>query len=164
METFEQIWETSRTNSWSWAYPLVMWTGIGTLIALSLLRNRWLRRSAKVVTILGFSLAATAYSAREIQEKWRIRGEWADTHPGRMTDDGRDALTRDGANLTIGPVVRGLQACIVFIAATGMLAVVRIVVTRKPSPKPVLDACVETGAASSPLVSDNPYHPPQDAT
>jgi len=49
METFEQIWETSRTNSWSWAYPLVMWTGIGALIALSLLRNRWLRRSAKVV-------------------------------------------------------------------------------------------------------------------
>jgi predicted phage tail protein len=164
METFEQIWDTSRINSWSWAYPVVLWTGIGALIAFSLLRNRWLRRSAKVVAILGFSLAATAYSAREIQEKWRIRGEWADTHPGRMTDDSRDALTRDGANLTIGPIVRGLQAFIVFIAVTGILAVVRIVVTRKQLLKPARDGCDGTAAARSPLVSDKPYHPPQDAT
>jgi len=130
METFDQIWQTSRTNSWSWAYPFVIWTGLGTLIALSLLRNRRLRRSAKIIAILGLSFAATEFAGREIQEKWRIRGEWADTHPGQVTADDRHALTVDGANLTLGPLIYGFQAFLMFMATSVFLAVVRIVVAR----------------------------------
>ena len=55
------------------------------------------------------SLAAD-FSAREIQEKWRIRGEWAETHKDRMTDAGWDALMTDGANLVLGPLIYEFQA------------------------------------------------------
>ena len=107
METFDQIWESSRTNAWSWVYPTVLWAGVGLLIALSLVRAGWIRRAAKITAIIGLSVVATEYAHRDIQEKWRIRGEWADAHPTLMTPADQEALTVDGANLTLGPLIYG---------------------------------------------------------
>lgn len=33
MNAFDQIWESSRTNAYSWGYPAVVWSGIAVLIA-----------------------------------------------------------------------------------------------------------------------------------
>jgi len=71
MDAVEQIWETSRSNSWSWAYPAVLLFGVTLLAALSFVRNPWLRRTAKVMAILVLGVLATEFSRREIQEKWQ---------------------------------------------------------------------------------------------
>jgi len=160
METFDQIWETSRTNFWSWAYPVVLWSGVGALIVVSLIRHRWLRRSAKLILILGFSAVATVYSGREIQEKWKIRGEWAEAHPDQMTTDGWDALTADGANLTIGPVVYGFQTFSLFVVACAVLTVVRLLLVRFRSVKTEQNGDTDTRCSTSPIASNNRYHPP----
>jgi heme/copper-type cytochrome/quinol oxidase subunit 4 len=76
MDPFEQVWETSRHNSWSWGYPTALVLGVVVLIALSLIRKAALRRPLKAVAILAFAFVATEFSAREIHEKmatsWRM--------------------------------------------------------------------------------------------
>lgn len=69
METFEQVWESARTNAWSWAYPATLCAGVALLIALSLIRSGWIRRTAKIIVIIGLTVIATESSHREIQEK-----------------------------------------------------------------------------------------------
>lgn len=126
---------------------------------LSLLRSRWLRRAATGITILGFAFAATWYSACEIQEKWRIRGDWADTHAERMTADGWDALSADGANLLLGPLIFGFQALLLFVAVSLVLAALRIIVIRIRSYRLPPDDSNNDEGTQAP--SENPYHPPQ---
>lgn len=130
MESFDQIWESSRTNAWSWVYPTVLWAGVGLLIALSLVRTGWIRRAAKIIAIIGLTVVATEYAQREIQEKWQIRGEWADAHPTLMTPADQKALTVDGANLTLGPLLYGFGAFMLFVVVAVGLSVVRMTVAR----------------------------------
>lgn len=130
METFDQVWESSRVNSWSWIYPTALWSGVGVLFLLSLMPWVRLRRSAKIVAVLGFSLVAAEYSAQEIQEKWRIRREWALAHFDQMTEAQRNALTVDGANLTLGPLLDGRDAFFVFVAVAVVLSLVRFAIIR----------------------------------
>ena len=125
MEPFEQIWETSRHNSWSWGYPTSLLLGVIVLSVLALVRKTALRRLLAVVAILAFTLVAAELSAREIREKWRLRREWADSHKDQMTDAAWSALTVDGANLTLGPLLYGAQAAVLFVAAALMLAGIR---------------------------------------
>lgn len=125
MDAFEQVWETSRHNSWSWGYPTALLLGIFVLIVFSFIRKSALRRPLKVVAILAYAFVATDFSAREIQEKWRLRGEWADTHKDQMTDAGWNALTVDGANLTLGPLIYGFQATVLLVAIAFVLFVIR---------------------------------------
>ncbi len=82
--------------------------GSGVLIMACVIRNRWARRLAKLVAIVGFSVLATEFSAREIHEKWRLRREWAELNPSQMTEDGYKAL--DGANRTLEPLTDGFKA------------------------------------------------------
>jgi len=163
MDAFEQIWETSRSNSWSWAYPTVLCFGVAVLAALSFVRNRWLRRTAKVIVILVFGVLATDFSAREIQEKWRIRGEWADAHVDQMTDAGWNVLTVDGANLTLGPLIYGFQAILLFVAMSIAFFVARKSVmwlqTQTTGP-PNIDDHIATTL----VLSDNPHNPPRSTT
>ena len=65
METFDQIWESSRTSAWSRVYPTVLWAGVGLRIALSLFRTGWIRRASKIITILALTVVATEYAPRE---------------------------------------------------------------------------------------------------
>lgn len=131
MDSFEQIWESTRTNSLSWMYPWTLYCGVATIIALSIVSNAWLRRTAKLSVIAVFSALATHFSAQDIQAKWRIRRSWADSHPGQMTQDKLEALTVDGANLTLGPLIYGLQAFVLFTAVAVGLTILRSMISRR---------------------------------
>ena len=141
MDPFEQIWETSRHNSWSWGYPTALVLGVIALIGLSLIRKLALRRALKVIAILVFTLVATEFSALEIQETWRLRGEWAATHKEQMTDAGWNALTVDGANRTLGPLLYGAQAALLFVAAAFVLMLIRRTAFRAVSSTAQADTC-----------------------
>jgi len=43
----------------------------------------------------------------QIQEKWRIRHEWAEQNSATLSDKERLALISDGANLLLGPIIYG---------------------------------------------------------
>ncbi len=162
METFDQIWESSRTNSLSWLYPATIWCGVGILIALSVIKNRSLRRISKLAATFGFAILATEFSAQEIQEKWRLRREWADLHSAQMTEDGMQALTVDGANLTLGPLFYGFQAFLVFVGIAVVLSVLRALLTSRRN-----DTMTATGDQPTHpeiQISENPYYPPNVTT
>ncbi|MCM2372632.1 hypothetical protein [Aporhodopirellula aestuarii] len=159
METFEQIWETSRTNDYSWGYSYVVWSGVALLVLLSLVRHKVIRRVLKLVVIAGGTMLATHWSAAEIHEKWRLRREWADMHPDRMTQDGMEALTIDGANLTMGPLIFGVGAIITLLGVATLLFFVRLVVVHVRAPTPQSDTDV-TDAVEPPIETGNPYQPP----
>lgn len=137
METFEQIWQSSRVNSFTWMYQAALWCGCFVLVALGYIRNPRLRRSGKLAAIAIFSLLATESSAREIFEKWRLRREWADLHPQQMTEDASHALTVDGANLTLGPLIFGFKAFLLFL---GMALVLSLLRAAKAKPQSQPDA------------------------
>jgi len=118
METFDQIWESSRRNAWSGYDVITIWSGLAAIVVLSLVPPAWLRRVAKVVAVFGFASYVALYSSFEISEKWRIRRAWAAAHKDLMTDANRHALTVDGANLVAGPIIAGMQAmALLFVAA-----------------------------------------------
>ncbi len=160
MDAFEQVWETSRHNSWSWGYPTALLLGVCALIVFSFIRNSVLRRVLKAIAIVAFAFVATEFSAREIQEKWRLRGEWADTHRDQMTDAGWAALTADGANLTLGPLIYGVQAMAIFVAVAFILSVIRQIACRALTSNANADT-IHSDIAKPMPTSSNPYHPPQ---
>jgi hypothetical protein len=163
MDPFEQVWESSRTNAFSWGYPVVLYTGVGVLIALSVIRNEVFRRFLKAIAIFGLAIIATQWSSSEIEEKWRIRREWADAHPAEMTEDGYMGLTVDGANRAMGPLIYGFQAFLLFCIVAVALFVIRAMMFRRPVDPP-LEATSEDeiNVATDLPTSDNPYHPPAD--
>jgi hypothetical protein len=122
---FEQIWESSRTNSWSWGYPTALAVSIVILIALSFIPQPTLRHVAKVLVILACGFATIKLSAREIEEKWSIRWDWAQRHENTLSDAEREALTADGANRLLGPFSYGIQAVAWLFALCGVLYVLR---------------------------------------
>jgi hypothetical protein len=162
MESFQQIWESSRTNAWSWGYPTVLWTGVGLLIVLSLVRTEWMRLGAKTVVIVALAVVATKFFWWEIQEKWRIRGEWAQAHSALMTPADREALTCDGANLTLGPLIFGFQAFMLFVAAAAALSVVRIAVSRFRRKRPACTRPTDAETTTTLEKSSNALPPPPD--
>ncbi|MEM9645581.1 MAG: hypothetical protein AAF989_11370 [Planctomycetota bacterium] len=164
MDAFEQIWESSRTNDYSWGYPAVLWAGVGVLIVLSLIRHDVLRRVLKVIAMGGLVMTAMEWSSSEIEEKWRIRREWADTHPAEMTEQGYEALTVDGANRLLGPLIDGAHAGLLFVGVAIALFVIRVAI-RKRSTVTLSKTTEESEAkiAANLPTTGNPYHPPADA-
>lgn len=159
MDAFETVWETSRHNSWSFGYPTAICIGVASLIVLSFVRRSTLRRTSKCIAAFLSAFLAADFSAREIQEKWRIRGEWAETHQDQMTDAGWDALSADGANLVLGPLIYGFQATAIFVVVALALFVVR---------RSVSGAALQHASSNAPdadvaktfPISSNPYSPP----
>lgn len=121
MDTFEQVWESSRNNSLSWLYPAMVGTGICLLVILSFMRNRLLNLFGTLLVLGGCTYLATGFAGQAIQEKWRLRKEWALAHPTQMTEQRQTALISDGANLTMGPLISGFQAFVVFTIVVGIL-------------------------------------------
>jgi hypothetical protein len=118
METFDQIWESSRRNAWSGYAALTIWSGLAAIVVLSLVPFAWPRRIAKVVAVIGFAYYVALYSSLETSEKWRIRRAWAAAHKDLMTEVDQYALTGDGANLLAGPIIVGVQAtALLFVVA-----------------------------------------------
>jgi hypothetical protein len=161
MDAFETKWETSRHNSWSWGYPTAICLGVVSLFAFSFVHRCTLRRTLKSITIFVSASLAADFSAREIQEKWRIRGEWAETHKDRMTDAGWDALMTDGANLVLGPLIYEFQAMAILMGVAFMLFVVRKAAVASALQNTISDTS-DSGIASALPVSSIPHSPPND--
>jgi hypothetical protein len=138
MEAFEQVWETSRNNAWSWGYPTAIGLGVALLIALSFVHNSAVRRTSKVIAIVALAFVAAEFSSREVQEKWRLRVAWADAHEDHMKESDWNTLTVDGANRTLGPLIYGFQAMAMFIGVALVLSVIRKTALRLHHPKPRL--------------------------
>ncbi len=130
MQTFEQIWESSRTNAWSWGYPTVVICGVLLLIGLSCIRSAIWRRSLKVLIAIVLTVLATDFAGREISEKWQLRRNWAAAHREQLTPRQQDALITDGANLALGPVFSGAQAAFIFLGAGVVLYILRLIALR----------------------------------
>ncbi len=108
-DAFIQVWDESRSNAWTWAYPLFLKSAVVILILFSLIRRPWLRRTTKLITTIAFTIGATFLAGLDIEEKWRIRHAWADANLDKMTDQDWEALTAD-TNYTLGPLFLGVQA------------------------------------------------------
>ncbi len=138
METLEHVWETSRYNLWAWVYYGVTWAGVAGLIASSRITDdyrRWFRRLLVIGTTTFFALFA---SEARIQEKWRIRIDWAMTHQDLMTKDDWRAVNGDGANMMAGPLFEAslsflllVTVCIVWPMGSWVIAKIR----KSPAPK-----------------------------
>jgi hypothetical protein len=163
MNAFEQAWESSRHNAWSWGYPTTLALAVAVVIALSFVRRSVLRRTLKVIAILSFSFIATDFSDREIREKWRLRSQWADTHTDQMREADWDALTVDGANLQLGPIIYGLQATVVLVGIAFVCFLVRMGLFQLRTSKQIRDASDVKVGEPYPM-SCNPYHPPHSST
>ncbi|WP_149496156.1 hypothetical protein [Roseiconus lacunae] len=109
--------------------------------------------------ILGFTPLTIQFSFFEIQEKWRIRRVWADANPTKMTKNGLHALTVDGANLTLGPLLYGLGAFLLFVVIAIALFIFRILVLRQANRSNVSASLQDTPEANQ-LHLENPYQPP----
>ena len=165
MDPFGQVWESSRTNAFSWGYAATLYAGVGVLIVLSVIQRYAFRRTLKAIAIFGLAIIATQWSASEIEEKWRIRREWADAHPAEMTQEGYMGLTVDGANRSLGPLIYGFQAFLLFCVVAIALFVIRAMMFQRPVDSPI-EATPEDEAkvAADLSASDNPYHPPAEST
>lgn len=112
MTPFEQMWETSRTNAFSGQTAMVNLIAIMLLLLVAFLPDRvyLVRWVINVAVVLGAAWISTEYASQEIDEKWRIRYEYADAHRTELTDDERLAVTVDGANRLLGPLMFGALA------------------------------------------------------
>ena len=98
MDTFSQIWESSRHNAWSLAYPFVIVTGVFSVIVVSTIRSVAVRRCLLGLVFLVFAYLATEASFQSVSEKWRIRQEWTQAHFNELTEKQQETSVSDGAN------------------------------------------------------------------
>ena len=63
-------------------------------------------------------------SSLEIEEKWRIRGDWVSAHSDAMTEEQSNVAIADGANRGLGPFLFGFRATAILV---GLLLVIRLV-------------------------------------
>ena len=123
-DAFIQVWDESRSNAWTWAYPMFLKAAAIVLILFSLIRRPWVRRTTKVITTIAFTIGATFLAGLDIEEKWRIRHAWADANLDKMTDQDWQALTAD-TNYTLGPLFLGVQAAGCFLLLLLILFCIR---------------------------------------
>jgi hypothetical protein len=112
MTPFEQMWETSRNNAFSGQTTFVNLIAVMLLLLVAFIPHRvfLLRWVMSAVIVLAAAWITTDYSSREIEEKWRIRYEYAKEHETELTEDERHAVTVDGANRLLGPLMFGAFA------------------------------------------------------
>lgn len=115
MESFDEMWVSARNNSWSNAYSIVVAIGVVVILVLQFERKVFKRWALISAVVLAFSLFAMEASGLAIREKWRIRHEWGTNHQDQLTENQRQALITDGANLVFGPFVFGAQALVILL-------------------------------------------------
>ena len=125
MDTFSQIWESSRHNAWSLAYPFVIVTGVFSVIVVSTIRSVAVRRCLLGLVFLVFAYLATEASFQAVSEKWRIRQEWTQAHFNELTEKQQETSVSDGANLVVQPPVDGFFALMIFIGTAIVMRLVR---------------------------------------
>jgi hypothetical protein len=126
MNEFNQIYEQSRTNDWSGLYYVTLGFSAVLLLGLSFIPNALMRRFLKVVSIISCSWLAMHFAACETDEKWRIRIEWAEANPDKVTEGDRFAMAdRRAINAPFGPMLAGIGAFLALVLASFLLFVVR---------------------------------------
>lgn len=119
---FNEVWQSSRWNAFSWCLPVVLVGAV--LISLWVCRmrssqSRWL---TSILLLIALPIVSTVASSLEIERKWKLRWEFTQQNWESLTEDQATAAIADGANRTIGPVVMGgfpgfLIPFIIFIVA-----------------------------------------------
>lgn len=162
-QSLESIWETSRTNDWSFALPLILNIGTAVLVAIAFVPVKGLRWMLSAIAIVAMGCFATEYASMEIEEKWRIRSEWVRDHEDSLTENEMSAVSADGANRVLGPLLIGGFSVVTraAIVLTG-LALARLVVSRwlefdQAKSRTTVSRLEET----DPIIVDNPYAPPR---
>lgn len=132
--TIAEIWELSRTNQYTWILPCVLFAGAIAILLSSIIKNNIARRIVKLVFVLVFTYVALEASSMAIREKWRIRHEWGRQNEASLTDRERGALTADGANLTMGPLIYGGgYSLLIFGVALIVSSIIVKMISRKDS-------------------------------
>ena len=106
-QTLTEIWESSRSNQYSWILPVILIGGFAWFLILTKVKFIAVRRVTKIISFLILIYVAMIASSMQISEKWRIRHEWGHANESTITDRERRALTADGANLVMGPMIYG---------------------------------------------------------
>ena len=166
-ESLDAIWESSRHNSWSFALPLILNIGTAILIVIAFVQPTWLRWTLNVFAVLAMGYFAIEYSSMEIEEKWRIRSEWGKANHDSLTESDRFAVTVDGANRVLGPILVGgksaaIRAGLVLLG----LAVSRFVLVRLRkilATKREAETTFPPNDVDSTSDADNAYAPPNTA-
>ena len=126
MNEFNQIYEQSRTNDWSGLYYVTLGLSAVLLLGLSFIPNALMRRFLKVVSIISCSWLAMHFAALEIDEKWRIRIEWAEANPDKVTEVDRFAIAdRRALNAPFGPMLAGIGAFLALVLTSFLFFLVR---------------------------------------
>lgn len=126
MTEFDKIYEASRHNGWSGYYWISIFVGMGVLMALTWIRNSSWRISGKVVSIVAFTWLAYHFAVLENEEKWRIRLEWAELRPERLTEEERLAMAdRRAVNGPFGPVLSASGAGVTLVTTTVVIFMIR---------------------------------------
>ena len=90
------------------------------------------RRFTKLLFLVALPIFATLTSSVEIERKWQLRREFTEENRESLTEDQAMAVTVDGANRLMGPVLEGgvpgfLIPFVIFIVAGGR----RVLVARQ---------------------------------
>lgn len=131
METFETIWSSSRQNEWTNIYLYVIAAGVSVLIALSFIKHVAIRRTLKILAVLGFAYGTGEASFQAINTKWQIRHEWTEKNWDDLTEDQQMASISDGANLVFGPINEIVFALTCFTITILILIFMRRFLARK---------------------------------
>ena len=92
---------------WSGYTTSVLSCGIAGILLTALIPNRWIRRCGYLFVTLATAWIATEFASLEIEEKWRIRYAYTEKHRDVLSEDERFAVTVDGANRLVGPLIYG---------------------------------------------------------
>lgn len=126
MTEFEQVYEMSRHNAWSGYFLLAVLIGISALCGLAWIRISSWRILANIIVILAFTWLAYHFAVLENEEKWRIRLEWAELHPDRLTEEERFAMAdRQAMNGPFGPVLAASGAGVALVTTTVVIFMIR---------------------------------------
>lgn len=103
METFDQVWESSRYNVWTWVCYGICIAGIVGVFKICRPPISGVK-VLKTVALIGMtSFAAFLVSGARTARKWEIRQNWVVTNMDLVTEEERSAAFADGANLIVGP-------------------------------------------------------------
>ena len=112
--TIEQIWESSRYNTYTLIHSIFIILVICLLVYLNNIDNVSKRRFYKNLSLFGLTFISLFTSGMHIGEKWNIRGAWAKEHWAQLNDIEKSAITADGANLLFGPLFHSFICFIIF--------------------------------------------------
>jgi hypothetical protein len=124
---FNEVWESSRWNEFSWCLPAVLVGAVLISLWACRMKSAGSRRFTKILLLAALPIFATLASSVEIERKWQLRWEFSKLNWESFTEDQERAAIADGANRVMGPVIMGgfpgfLIPFVIFVVAGGRRA------------------------------------------